>query len=542
MNGLMMDYPLTLQHSFNRAITFFPKREVATLTENGIHRYTYADFGQRTTQLAAALAKWGVKPGDRVATFAWNTYRHLELYFAVPCMGAVLHTLNIRLFADQIAYIANDAEDSIIFIDGDLIPLLEPLADKLSTVRQYVIMGEPSPKATGKLSPAVDYEEFLASAPADFAWPRLDENMACAMCYTSGTTGNPKGVVYSHRSTYLHSLATTQADTLAFSERDTLLPVVPMFHANAWGLAHAAPMVGAKQVFPSRFMDPTRIAHLMSDERVTLAAGVPTIWIGLLQVLAKEQIDLSSVTRILCGGSAVPVALIEGLQKYNLPIIQGWGMTEMSPLGTLGHLKKEFDGLPIEERNRLSARQGIPVAGVDVRIVDLATGNELPWDGQAFGELQVRGPWIASAYYHDADSASKFVDGWFRTGDVCNIDPEGYIQVMDRTKDLVKSGGEWISSIELEGLIMGHPKVLEAAVIAVPHPVWQERPVACVVPKPEFKDQITKEEIIEYLTPRVAKWWLPDEVLFIDAVPKTSVGKFDKKVLRSQFAGVTLKA
>jgi fatty-acyl-CoA synthase len=542
MNGLMMDYPLTLQHTFNRAITFFPKREVATLTENGIHRYTYADFGQRVTQLAAALAKWGVKPGDRVATFAWNTYRHLELYFAVPCMGAVLHTLNIRLFADQIAYIANDAEDPIIFIDGDLIPLLEPLADKLPTVRQYVIMGEPSPKATGKLSPAVDYEEFLASAPADFAWPKLDENMACAMCYTSGTTGNPKGVVYSHRSTYLHSLATTQADTLAFSERDTLLPVVPMFHANAWGLAHAAPMVGAKQVFPSRFMDPTRIAHLMADERVTLAAGVPTIWIGLLQVLAREQIDLSSVTRILCGGSAVPLALIEGLQKYNLPIIQGWGMTEMSPLGTLGHLKKEFDALPPEERNRLSARQGIPVAGVDVRIVDLATGNELPWDGQAFGELQVRGPWIASAYYHDADSAAKFVDGWFRTGDVCNIDPEGYIQVMDRTKDLVKSGGEWISSIELEGLIMGHPKVLEAAVIAVPHPVWQERPVACVVPKPEFKDQITKEEVIEYLTPRVAKWWLPDEVIFIDTVPKTSVGKFDKKVLRSQFAGVTLKA
>ncbi|HEU5370527.1 MAG TPA: long-chain fatty acid--CoA ligase [Ktedonobacterales bacterium] len=542
MNGLMMDYPLTLQHSFNRAITFFPKREVATVTENGIHRYTYADFGQRVTQLAAALAKWGIKPGDRVATFAWNTYRHLELYFAVPCMGAVLHTLNIRLFADQIAYIANDAEDSIIFIDGDLIPLLEPLADKLSTVRQYVIMGEPSPKATGKLSPAVDYEEFLASASADFAWPKLDENAACAMCYTSGTTGNPKGVVYSHRSTYLHSLATTQADTLAFSERDTLLPVVPMFHANAWGLAHAAPMIGAKQVFPSRFMDPTRIAHLISDERVTLAAGVPTIWIGLLQVLAKEQIDMSSVTRILCGGSAVPVALIEGLQKYNLPIIQGWGMTEMSPLGTLGHLKKEFDGLSSEERNRLSARQGIPVAGVDVRIVDLATGNELPWDGEAFGELQVRGPWIASAYYHDADSAAKFVDGWFRTGDVCNIDPEGYIQVMDRTKDLVKSGGEWISSIELEGLIMGHSKVLEAAVIAVPHPVWQERPVACVVPKPEFKDQITKEEVIDYLSTRVAKWWLPDEVLFIDAVPKTSVGKFDKKVLRAQFAGVTLKA
>jgi len=542
MNGLMMDYPLTLQHSFNRATTLFPKREVATLTENGIHRYTYADFGRRATQLAAALAKIGVKPGDRVATFAWNSYRHLELYFAVPCMGAVLHTLNIRLFADQLVFIANDAEDSIIFVDGDLIPLLESLADKLPTVRQYVIMGEPSAKATGKLSPAIDYEEFLASASADFAWPKLDENMACAMCYTSGTTGNPKGVVYSHRSTYLHSLATTQADTLALSERDTLLPVVPMFHANAWGLAHAAPMVGAKQVFPGRFMDPAKVAQLISEERVTLAAGVPTIWIGLLQVLAKQPMDLSSVSRILCGGSAVPLSLIEGLQKHNLNIIHAWGMTETSPLGTLAHVKKEFLDLPIEVQNLLRAKQGYPAAGVELRVVDLATGKELPRDGKSFGELQTRGPWVAGAYYHDSDSAAKFVDGWFRTGDVATIDEEGYIQIVDRTKDLVKSGGEWISSIELEGLIMGHPKVLEAAVIAVPHPVWQERPVACVVPKPEFKDQITKEEINEYLSTRVAKWWLPDEVFFIEAMPKTSVGKFDKKVIRSQLAGVTLSA
>jgi len=542
MNGLMMDYPLTLQHSFNRAITLFPKREVATLTEDGIHRYTYADFGRRVTQLAAALAKMGVKPGDRVATFAWNTYRHLELYFAVPCMGAVLHTLNIRLFADQVAYIVNDAEDSLIFVDGDLIPLLEPLAEKFPTVRQYVIMGEPSAKATGKLSPALDYEELLNSVPADFAWPKLDENTACAMCYTSGTTGNPKGVVYSHRSTYLHSQAFTQADTIGLSGRDVILPVVPMFHANAWGLAHAAPMIGAKQVFPGRFMDPAKLAQLMQDERVTFAAGVPTIWIGLLQVLAKQPFDLSSLSRIICGGSAVPLSLIEGLQKHNLEIIQAWGMTEMSPLGTISRLKHEFLTLPIEEQNRIRAKQGLPVVGVDLRVVDLATGQELPWDGKSFGELQVRGPWIAQAYYHDADSASKFVDGWFRTGDVVTIDEEGYIQVVDRTKDLVKSGGEWISSIELEGLIMGHPKVLEAGVIAVPHPVWQERPVACVVPKPEFKDQITKEEIIEYLSSRVAKWWLPDEVFFIEAMPKTSVGKFDKKVLRAQFAGVTLSA
>ncbi|HEY7417124.1 MAG TPA: long-chain fatty acid--CoA ligase [Ktedonobacteraceae bacterium] len=540
MNGLMMDYPLTLQHTFHRATHLFPEREVATLTEDGIHRYTYADFGRRTTRLAAALAKLGVKSGDRVATFGWNSYRHLELYFAIPCMGAVLHTLNIRLFADQIAYIANDAEDSIIFIDGDLIPLLEPLAEKLPTVRQYVIMGTPSPKATGKLSPSIDYEELLESAPEDFAWPKLDENMACAMCYTSGTTGNPKGVVYSHRSTFLHSLCTTQADTLALSEHDILLPIVPMFHANAWGLAHAAPLVGAKQVFPSRFMDPTKMAQLIAGEHVTLAAGVPTIWIGLLQVRAKQEFDLSSLNRILCGGSAVPLSLIEGLQKHNLTIVQGWGMTEMSPLGTLGVIKHKFQGLSNDEKNHLRSKQGVTVAGVDLRIVDLATNQEVPWDGKTYGEIQVRGPWIARAYYHDTDSASKFMDGWFRTGDVAVIDPDGYVQVVDRTKDLVKSGGEWISSIELEGLIMGHPKVLEAAVIALPHPVWQERPVACVVPKPEFKDQITKEEIREYLSSRVAKWWLPDEVLFLEAVPKTSVGKFDKKVLRAQFAGISL--
>ncbi|HEU5199210.1 MAG TPA: long-chain fatty acid--CoA ligase [Ktedonobacterales bacterium] len=542
MNGLMMDYPLTLQHIFNRARSYFSEREIVTLTEEGTHRYTYGDFARRTTRLAAALHKAGFKQGERIATFAWNTYRHLELYFAVPCMGAVLHTLNIRLFADQIVFIANDAEDSVIFVDGDLIPLLEPLADKLPSVRLYVIMGEPSPKATGKLSPSIDYEAFLNSGSEDFAWPTLDENMACAMCYTSGTTGNPKGVVYSHRSTYLHSMATTQADSLALSERDTLLPVVPMFHANAWGLAHASPMVGAKQVFPGRFMDPAKIAGMIAEERVTVAAGVPTIWIGLLQVLAKQQYDLSSLDRILCGGSAVPVSLIDGLQKQGLRIIQAWGMTETSPLATIGNVRPKFDHLSTEEQYPIRAKQGYPVPGVDLRVVDIATGQEVPRDGKTFGEIQVRGPWVAGAYYHDDNPAAKFVDGWFRTGDVANVDEDGYIQIVDRTKDLVKSGGEWISSIELEGLIMGHPKVLEAAVIAVPHPVWQERPVACVVPKPEFKDQITKEEIREYLSSRVAKWWLPDEVLFIDAVPKTSVGKFDKKVLRSQFAGVTLTA
>jgi fatty-acyl-CoA synthase len=536
MNGLMMDYPLTLQHIFQRATTYFGRREIATLTDAGMERYTYADFGRRVRQLSAALRAAGVRESDRVGTFGWNTFRHLELYFAIPCMGAVLHTLNIRLFAEQLVYIINNAEDSIIFVDGDLVPLLEGLADQLPTVRQYVIMGPPAPQSLGRLQPVVDYEELLAGAPDDFTWPELDERQACAMCYTSGTTGNPKGVLYSHRSTYLHSLATTAVDAMALSWHDTVLPIVPMFHANAWGLPYAATLVGARQVFPGRFMDPMTIARLIQDERVTVAAGVPTIWINLLQVLARQPFDLSSLSRILCGGSAVPRGLAEALDKHNLRIIHAWGMTETSPLATLCNLQPEMRDWPYERQLDQRSRQGIAVPGVDLRIVDPETNQVLPADGKSFGEIQVRGPWVASAYYKDPSSAPRFADGWFRTGDVATMDEYGYIQIVDRTKDLVKSGGEWISSVELENLIMAHPKVLEAAVIAVPHEQWQERPLACVVPQPEYAGQVTGEEILEFLRPRVARWWLPDAVVFIDAVPKTSVGKFDKKVLRQQFA------
>nr|MBA2284413.1 AMP-binding protein [Ktedonobacteraceae bacterium] len=411
MQGLMMDYPLTLQHAFNRAVRIFPRKEIVTQTEGEPHRYTYGEWGRRSMQLAHALKQAGVAPGDRIATFGWNTYRHLELYFAIPCSGAVLHTLNIRLFAEQIVYIINDAQDKIIFIDGDLLPILEPLADQLPSVQLYVIMGE-TPAPPQKLQPTVDYETFIASQPDSFEWPQLEENSAAAMCYTSGTTGNPKGVVYSHRSVFLHSMAAGMADGMGLSERDTVLPVVPMFHANAWGLPHAGMMMGSKIVLPGRFMDPLRIARLMERERVTVAAGVPTIWIGLLNLLDKEQFDLSRLRAIYCGGSAVPKALIEGLYRKNINIVHAWGMTETSPLASLSKLRSYQEDLPLEEQFRIKARQGTVLPGVDFRVVNMETGQEVPWDNESFGELQVRGPWVARAYYNDSVSAAKFADGW----------------------------------------------------------------------------------------------------------------------------------
>ena len=534
MQGLMMDYPLTLQHAFHRSTRLFEKKEIVTQTEGEPHRYTYREWGKRTTQLANALAKAGVQSGERIATFAWNNYRHLELYFAVPCMGAVLHTLNIRLFAEQLVYIINNAEDKIIFVDGDLVPLLESLADQLPTVKLYVIMGD-APHSSGKLQPSVDYEAFIGEQPTTYDWPQLDENAAAAMCYTSGTTGNPKGVVYSHRSITLHSMSLGMTDNKGLSERDTILPIVPMFHANAWGQPHAGIMLGSKIVLPSRFMDPGRIAKLMVQEHVTVSAGVPTIWIGLLSLLEKEPVEFPTLRAVYCGGSAVPKALIEGLYRHNINIVQAWGMTETSPLASISNMRSYQMDLPLEDQFRIKAKQGTTVPGVDFRVVDMETGKEVPWDNETFGELQVRGPWVAKAYYKDELASAKFVDGWFGTGDVAVVDEDGMLQLVDRTKDLVKSGGEWISSVELEGLIMGHPKVLEACVVGIPDARWSERPLACVVAKPDYVGKVTKEEILDFLRPQVAKWWLPDEVVFIDAVPKTSVGKFDKKVLRSKY-------
>jgi fatty-acyl-CoA synthase len=534
MQGLMMDYPLTLTHILERGRRFFPGKEIVTKTAAGLHRYTYADMYARASQLANALDRLGISSDGRVATFAWNTNRHLEIYFAAPCSGRVLHPLNIRLFPEQIVYIANHAEDEVVFVDASLVPALEKLAPQFRTVRHYVIMADGAlPETT--LPNAISYEELIAAAAPDYNWPRLDENSAAAMCYTSGTTGNPKGAAYSHRAMFLHSFSECMSDSLGLRESDTVLPVVPMFHANAWGLPHSATLVGAKQVFPGPFLDGRSLAELIQNERVTVAAGVPTIWMGLLQMLEKESFDISSLRAMPVGGSAAPQSMIERYEKqFGAFILHAWGMTEMTPLGTVSNLKSHMASWPEAQRFKMRAKQGVTVPGVEARIVD-EQGRELPWDGQSFGELQVRGPWIISGYYNDERSADSFQDGWFRTGDVATIDEEGYLQIVDRTKDLVKSGGEWISTVDLENAIMAHPKVLEAAVIAVPHPRWQERPLACVVPKADFRDSLTSAEILEFLGSRVAKWQLPDEVIFIESVPKTSVGKFDKKVLREQF-------
>ena len=533
MQGLMMDYPLTLTPLLDRARRLFPNKEVVTKAGPGVERSTYGQIGARVERLANALVALGVAPGDRVATFAWNNTRHLELYFAIPCMGAVLHPINLRLPGDQIAYILNHAEDKVLFVDPSLLSAVEKLAPHLKTVQHYVVMAETVPETT--LSPVHGYEELLRAAPADFAWPKLAEQDAAAMCYTSGTTGHPKGVLYTHRSIYLHSLGISMADSFGFSERDTFMPVVPMFHVLAWGTPFAATMLGMKQVFPGPHLTPPDLAGLLQSERVTLTAGVPTLWLGLLGLLDKEHYDLSQLRGMIVGGAAAPRSMIEAYeQRHGLHVMHAWGMTEMSPLGTVSRLKSYQADLPEAERFALRAKQGTPVPGVEIRAID-ENAQPVPWDGKTLGELQVRGPWIISSYYKDDRSADSFVDGWFRTGDVVVIDPEGFVQIVDRTKDLVKSGGEWISSQDLENAIMAHPKVLEAAVIAVPHPKWQERPLACVVAKPDFKGELTKAEIYDHLRPLFPSMYLPDDIVFIDSVPKTSVGKFNKKALREVY-------
>jgi len=534
MTGLMMDYPLTLTHILERSAKIYPTREIVSRTPDGsMHRYTYRDFHRRVHRLAHVLQSLGVQPGDRIGTLCWNSSRHLELYFAVPCAGCVLHTLNLRLAPEQLAYIVNHAEDRIIFVDASLLPILEPIRSELKSVRHVIVIND---LGGAGATDAFDYEELLAAAPdAPYPWPRLDENAAAAMCYTSATTGDPKGVVYSHRALFLHSYATCMVDSFALSERDTILQLIPMFHANGWCIPYAGIMTGSRLVFCGRHLQPADIALLIEQERATFSAGVPTLFMTLYSHLESHPHDISSLRMVVVAGSALPRRFVELYEKkYGVHFMLAWGMTELTPIGTVTCLKSHLASLPDDERSEIMARHGLPLAGVDIRIVD-AEGKELPWDGIAMGELQARGPWVAAAYYNDARSRQSFMDGWLRTGDVATIDTEGYIQIMDRTKDLVKSGGEWISSVDLENAIMAHPKVAEAAVVGVFHPKWQERPLACVAPRPEFRDQITKQEILDFLASRVAKWWLPDDVVFIDAVPKTSVGKFNKRALRDQF-------
>jgi fatty-acyl-CoA synthase len=539
MQGLMQDTPLTLPSLFWRAERLFPAKEVVTATATGRERLSYGAWAERTRRLGGVLDRLGISDDGRVGTFAWNTARHLELWFAPACTGRVLHTLNIRLFPEQLTYVVNHAEDEVIFVDRSLAALLWPLLKGFDTVRQVVVMDDGKgdvPEHPDGIE-VHDYEALLADAePVEFHVE--DENRAASMCYTSGTTGNPKGVVYSHRSTFLHTMGAMAADAIGVRESDVVLPVVPMFHANAWGLAHAGVATGATLVMPGADLSPKALATLIEEERVTVAAGVPTIWMGVLPEL--EGRDVSSLRAIPCGGSAVPKALSEGYRKATgIPIMQAWGMTETSPVCTVGNVKSTLRHLSVEEEADLRTSVGYVVAGVDFRVVDPTTLEPQPWDGQASGELQVRGPWIARAYYNDERSGESFTDdGWLRTGDVARVDPEGYIFLVDRTKDLIKSGGEWISSAELENELMAHPKVAEAAVIGVPSARWGERPLACVVPKPG--EEVTRDELVAFLEPRVAKWWLPEEVVFIDEVPKTSVGKFSKKTLRERFADTTV--
>jgi fatty-acyl-CoA synthase len=533
MQGLMQPYPLTLDHLFRRAERLFGEKEIVTGTARGLQRTTYGEWAERTRRLGGVLDQLGISEDGRVATFAWNTSRHMELYFAAPCSGRVLHTLNIRLFPEQLTYVANHAEDEVVFADRSLLKVLWPLVDELESVRHIVVMDD----GAGEIpdDPRIlDYEELLAAAePADFRV--TDEDRAAAMCYTSGTTGNPKGVVYSHRSTVLHSMATMLVDTLGVSEGDTILPVVPMFHANAWGLIQAAVMAGASLVLPGPDLTPGAIANLMERERVTLAAGVPTIWMGVYDELDGR--DLSALRVIVCGGSAVPRALSERYrEKIGMPILQAWGMTETSPLASVCRTRTSRAGDAEDELAALRAMQGIVVPLVEIRIAEPETGQELPWDGEARGELQCAGPWIAAGYHGGAGETQFTDDGWLRTGDVAVITPDGYIRLVDRTKDLVKSGGEWISSVELENEIMAHPQVKEAAVIGIVDEKWGERPLACVVP--EDGVELSADDIRGFLDGRVAKWWIPDSYEFIEEVPKTSVGKFSKKTLREQFASI----
>jgi fatty-acyl-CoA synthase len=536
MKGLMMDYPLTLTQFFERARRLFHRKTMATRVPGvGLQRYTYADYADRVCRLAGALRGLGLAKGARVGTFAWNSHRHMEVYFAAPLMGMVLHTVNIRLSAQDIAYIVNHAGDEVLIVDASLWHILEPIRQALVTVKHVIIMKD-TPEAA--LPPGtLDYEALLMGTAPLTEWPRLEETDAAGICYTSGTTGHPKGVLYTHRAIYLHCFASSTVDVLGICERDVILHIVPMFHANAWCVPFAGVMNGATQIFGGPNPQPRDIVEIVHHEKVTLVGAVPTVWIAIQAILEKEpQWDISSIRCIPIGGSAAPRTLIELFdKKYGAYMLHAWGMTEMTPLGSVCRPRSYMDALPEDERYAVRAKQGAPVAGVDMRIVD-DRGTVLPWDGHSAGEIQVRGPWVTSAYYNSQEGAAQFTeDGWFRTGDVATLDPDGYIQITDRTKDLIKSGGEWISSVDMETTIMGHPKVLEAAVIAVPHERWVERPLACIVPKAEFKDTLTADEILDYLRPRVAKWWLPDGVVFIDAVPKTSVGKFDKKVLRDRF-------
>jgi fatty-acyl-CoA synthase len=536
LQGLMQDdFPLTLDHIRRRMTTGSPNAQVLTLAEPGVvQRATFAETSERIDRLARALGRLGVEPGQRIGTFAWNSQRHFELYFAIPCVGAVLHTLNIRLFEEQLTYIVNHAEDRVIFVDDSLVPVLEKLAPSFPSVEHYVVMGEGD---AGSLPGALRYEELLDQAgPGAFDYPEVEERQAAALCYTSGTTGNPKGVLYSHRSISLHSTATLVRDGLGLSRTDRVLAVVPMFHANAWGLPHGAALAGADLLLPGRFVAAEPLARLIAAERPTLMGCVPTIFADLLRYADEHpDVDLSSLSNATCGGSAVPRQLMRDFEeRHDVRIFQAWGMTETSPVATFS---RPPEGHHDESYWDARARQGRPLPWVELRL--MGDEGEVAWDGDSTGEIEVRGPWIAARYFNDQSGEQKFDDGWLRTGDIAAVDADGSVQITDRAKDVIKSGGEWISSVELENEVMSHPDVVEAAVIAKPDERWAERPLCCVVLREGASTGAP--ELLEHLRGRVAKWWLPDEFAFVQEIPKTSVGKFDKKVLRGELSEGTLE-
>ncbi len=541
VQGLMQDdFPLTLNHVRGRMRSCNLGAEIVSVTADGsaVERVSHLELTERVDRLARALQRLGVEQGDRVATFAWNNQRHLELYFAIPCMGAVLHTLNVRLFAEQLTYIVNHAEDKIIFVDGSLVPILEQLAPTFEGVRHYVLMGDGD---AGSLPNVLRYEDLLEDADLgpghQFGFPELDERQAAALCYTSGTTGNPKGVLYSHRSISMHSSATLMTDANGLSRADRVLAVVPMFHANAWGLPYGAALAGADLILPDRFLTAEALVGLIEAERPTQMGCVPTIFADLLRYADEHpDADLSSLTNAACGGSAVPKQLMRDFEeRHGVRIFQAWGMTETSPVATYARPREgEHDDAYWEDR----AKQGRPLPWVELRIVG-DDGQAVEWDGQATGEIEVRGPWIAASYFRDESGDQRFHAGWLRTGDIAAVDERAFVQITDRAKDVIKSGGEWISSVELENELMSHPAVVEAAVIAKPDERWAERPLCCVVLRD--REDASADELVEHLRSRVAKWWLPDEFAFVEEIPKTSVGKFDKKVLRGRLAGGTLE-
>ena len=538
MFGLMQNYPLMISSLLTHAARHHGSGEVVSRTHEGsIHHTTWGETERRARRLARVLQRLGVGDGDRVGTLAWNDYRHLEVYYAAPGMQAICHTVNPRLHPDDVTYIINHAADRVLFVDIGFAPLLNQIAPRVGdSVRDVVMLGTPAQMPEVTLAPGMRlhcYDTLMAEADEDYAWPGFDENTASALCYTSGTTGRPKGVLYSHRSTVLHAYATALPDVLALRATSRILPVVPMFHVNAWGIPYATAMTGAALILPARHLDGASMAALLNQERVTLTCGVPTVWLGLLQHLRSSGEKLHTVSRIMTGGSAAPPLLIEAFRdEYGVTVEHGWGMTELSPVGTYNAPKLGQIGLEKDAAVRHMLKQGRILSGIDMKIVD-GESHELPWDGVAFGDLMVRGPWVTSAYYGDAPGSAVDAEGWFATGDVATIDPDGFMEITDRSKDVVKSGGEWISSITLENIAVSHPDVLEAAVIAARHAKWDERPLLLVVPRPGHT--IDPASVLQIYEGKVAKWWLPDAVVVVDALPHTATGKLLKTALRSRY-------